>query len=250
VTILSASDFEFPREFAAFADYIGAADLHKSARKVMQKLAQFEAATRNLFGTRYFFHEEIERFADGSSPFQVDLSDPLSVRAASFIAGVNRARMTMSEVGAVRFRKMIIDNLKPDRDFRQIEHEVCCFIHFRQKLAKVQFADLDETGSFDLLCAQDSALVEVECKTISEDTGNPIKNEMLVNLTQQFLRSIRSQNQTSEPGIFLLTFKSEPSSSNAIVRELQSALRSIPIGRVDCRDAWIEFLPRPNWKRN
>jgi hypothetical protein len=183
---LSANDFEFAREFAIFANYVGADDLHKAARKVQHKLDLLDDAPRKLFGTRYFFHESIVEFTDGRTPFRLDLSDPLSVRAATFIAGVNRAKSEMSPIASVRFRRMVVENLKPDRDFRQVEHEIRCYIHLRHKHTDVQFVDLNDAGKFDFFCTPGS--IEVECKTISEDTGNPIKIELIVNLTQHFLK--------------------------------------------------------------
>jgi hypothetical protein len=154
--------------------------------KVMRKLASFGTAPRQLFGTRYFFHEEIARFTDSPRAFALDIQSASAVRAAGFIAATNRARFAMTEAEASHFRGMIFDNMKPDRDFRQIEHEMRCYIHFRQKGHNVKFADLGQAGAFDLLCSSGTDRFEVECKTVSQDTGNPINSETLANLVQLF----------------------------------------------------------------
>jgi hypothetical protein len=241
------NDFDFVAEFAAFARYVGEQDLHKGTRKVMHKLSMLDPAPRRLFGTRYFFHEQMEQFTDGPQPFHLDTSAQRAVRATTFIAGVNRARIAMSDLAAVRLRKMILDNLKPDRDMRQIEHEFRGYVHLRQKFDNVSFADLEGTGSFDLLCVSGDTAVEVECKTVSEDTGNPIKNEMVVNLSQTFLNAMRKRLPVDESGVFSLQFKGEPGTSKAILQEFKTAMSSQFAGQADCTDATIEFLPRPSW---
>jgi hypothetical protein len=147
----------------------------------------------------------------------------------------------------VRLRRMIIDNLTPDRDIRQIEHEFRAFIHLRQKVQDVSFADLEGRGNFDLLCRSGTSEVEVECKTVSEDTGNPIKNELVVNLSQIFLTSLRKHSPMDGSGIFHLRFKSDPGASKAVLQEFKAVLKSRVLDTIDCTDATIEFLPRPSW---
>jgi hypothetical protein len=202
-----------------------------------------------VFGTRYFFHEQIEQFTDGPQPFYLNTSEQRAVRAATFIAATNRARATMSDLAAVRLRKMIIDNLKPDRDIRQIEHEFRAYVHLRQKFGNVKFVDLEGAGRFDLLCVSDGVEVEVECKTVSEDTGNPIKNEMVVNLSQMFLNVMHNRLPVDQSGIFSLEFKGEPGASKAILQEFKTAMSSQFVGQVDCQNATIDFSPRPTWTR-
>jgi hypothetical protein len=244
---LASSDFDFVAEFASFAHYVGEQDLHNATRKVLHKLSMLDPAPRSLFGTRYFFHEQIEQFTDGPQPSFLDTSVQRAVRTATFIAGVNRARLAMSDLAAIRLRKMILDNLKPDRDIRQIEHEFRGYIHLRQKFGNVRFADLEGAGKFDLLCLSGGAEVEVECKTVSEDTGNPIKNEMVVNLSQTFLNLMHRRLPIDESGIFSLQFKGEPGASKAILQEFKTAMSSQFTGHAECADATIDFLPRPSW---
>ncbi|MEH2569008.1 hypothetical protein [Bradyrhizobium sp. AZCC 2289] len=189
----------------------------------------------------------MEQFTDGPQPFHLDTTVQRAVRAATFIAGVNRARIAMSDLAAVRLRKMILDNLKPDRDMRQIEHEFRGYIHLRQKFGDVRFADLEGVGKFDLLCVSGDTEVEVECKTLSEDTGNPIKNELVVNLSQTFLNLVHKRLPVDESGIFSLQFKDDPGASKAILQEFKTELSSQFAGHADCADATIDFLPRPSW---
>jgi hypothetical protein len=244
----SLDDFDFVAEFAAFAHYVGEQDLHKATRKVLHKLSMLDAAPRLLFGTRYFFHEQMEQFTDGPRPFFLNTAEQRAVRAATFIAAANRARKALSDLGAIRLRRMIIDNLKPDRDLRQIEHEFRAYVHLRQKFDSVRFIDLEGAGKFDLLCASDGGAVEVECKTVSEDTGNPIKNEMTVNLSQLFLKIVK-RLPVDQSGIFRVEFKNEPGASKAILQDFRTAMSFNFAGHADCQDATIDFLPRPTWTR-
>src|SRR5208282_5447323 len=173
---------DFPREFVEFAEFVGLDNLNSSRRQVGQKLAGLSASVRLLFGDRFFFHEQLVRFAGGSPPFHLDISDPIAVRAASLIAGVNRVKRSLSQRGVDRLRGMLIDNLMPDRDIRQIEHEIRCSTHFGRKGFTVTFADIEGLGSFDLLVKTPSGPVEVECKTVSEETGGQIKTVLVVKL--------------------------------------------------------------------
>ena len=247
---MGTDDFDFAAEFAEFARYVGPNELFKVTRKVMHKLLLLDPAPRKLFGTRYFFHEQVDQFTEGPRPFYFDASSPLAVRAATLIAGVGRARAKMSDVAEERLRRMIIDNLTPDRDIRQLEHEFRAFIHLRQKFQDVSFADLEGDGEFDLLCRSGTSEMEVECKTVSEDTGNPIKNELVVNLSQIFLTSLRKHPTLGGSGIFHLNFKSDPGASKAILQDFKAAIKSRVIDTIDCADATIEFLPRPSWDQD
>jgi hypothetical protein len=247
VSALSAHQTDFPAEFANFVAYVGSTEIQRSVDKVIRKLAAFGVAERNLFGTRYFFHEEMARFTDGSQPFQLDIQSSSAIRAASFVAGTNRARLGMSEAEARHFKGMIIDNMKPDRDFRQIEHEIRCFIHLKQKGHDVRFADLGKAGSQDLLCGSGANSFEVECKTVSQDTGNPIKSEMIANLAKQFFSLVKQRSQILKAGIYSVEFGSKPRMSNDVLAALQSIVLDASATVARCEDATITFHSRPLW---
>ena len=197
---------DFPREFAEFIDFVGGQALDDAIKKIDKKLRALSPGGRSLFGDRYFFQEQCVRFTFGSSPFQLNISDRVAVRAASLMAGINRVKRSVSPKGVSRLHAMVIDNLKSDRDIRQLEHEILCSTHFGQKGFKVTFADLEGLGNFDLLVETPSALIEVECKTVSEDTGSQIKSELTVNLSECFRKSVAERPPVDEPGLFTLTF--------------------------------------------
>jgi hypothetical protein len=238
---------EFPAEFANFVSYVGPNDVQRAVDKVIRKLALFGAAPRNLFGTRYFFHEEIARFTDDPNrPFQLDIRSASSIRAAGFVAATNRARFAMTKTESSHFREMILDNMKLDRDFRQIEHEMRCYVHFRQKGHGVIFSDLGHMGGCDLLCTSGKCSFEVEAKTISPDTGNPIKSETLANFAQLFSTLVADHRGELAPGIFTIKFGSELKASNALSAGLKGIISDTSLEPAD-RDTTITFVSRPAW---
>jgi DNA-binding transcriptional regulator YiaG len=239
---------DFPRELAEFIDFVGASDLDVAVRKVDRKLGALSEPARLLFGDRYFFHEQCVRFADGPLPFQLDISDPVAIRAASFIGGVNRVRKSLSSQGAFRLRAMIKDNLMPHRDIRQIEHEIRCSTHFGQKGHKVTFADLEALGTFDLLVETPSASFEIECKTVTEETGAQIKTELTVSLAETFRKIMLEKTPVDESGVFTMTLKRPAADCKNLAHQLEAVLRSATARSSQSTDFSLDFLPRPQWQ--
>jgi hypothetical protein len=238
----------FSREFAAFVDFVGGHAIDKAVQKVEKKLRQLRPETRSLFGDRFYFHEQFIAFTYSATPFRLDTTDFRAVRAASLIAGINRIRMSLSAAGAARLRSMVLDNLQPDRDVRQIEHEVRSFTHLGQKGWKVIFADLEGLGSFDLLLKSVSEKVEVECKTITEDTGSQIKVELNVELSETFRRIVSKRAPVNETGLFALTLKRPSDQCKHLARQLKDALQSDTHRAFDSDDFSLQFSARPSWQ--
>lgn len=237
---------EFPREFARFIDFVGSNEMMDALRRADTKLASLLPQTRQLYGDRFYFHEQFIRFSEGPAPYQLDISDAVAVRSASLIAGVNRIKDSLSKSGASRLRKMIIGNLRPDRDIRQVEHEIRCAAHFGRKGFKVVFADLEDLGQFDLAVTAPSGPFEVECKTVSEDTGSPIKLETSVNLMDAFLRNAPVLPAEDQSGIFILSLKRPAVECKNLVPRFKAAMKSA------CQDFatddfTLTFAPRSQW---
>jgi DNA-binding XRE family transcriptional regulator len=62
---LGLTQSQFPREFAAFIDFLGGTDLDKILRKVHRKLDALSPSVRTLFGDRFYFHDQWDCFAAG-----------------------------------------------------------------------------------------------------------------------------------------------------------------------------------------
>ena len=222
----------FQSEFAAFVAFIGGTDLDKVMRKIAQKLRPLGPQARSLYGDRYYFHQQFEAFTFGPVPFRLDTTSLPAVRAASLIASINRLRGSLSASGAARLRSMVIDNLQPDRDVRQIEHEIRSYTHLGQKGFRVTFADLEGLGNFDLLLEQAADRIEVECKTVTEDTGSQIKVDLNVELSETFRRIVSEREIVKRSGLFLFTLKSAGFQLQA---SGHAACRRSAIGKRDTR---------------
>jgi hypothetical protein len=239
---------EFPREFAEFIDFVGGADIESALRKVEQKLGSVSAQARSLYGDRYFFHEQCISFTYGSTPFLLDVSDLRAVRSASLIAGINRVRRSLSQQGSARLRSMVIDNLKPDRDVRQIEHEIRCATHFGRKGFQTTFADLEGKGNYDLLVETKAGFVEVECKTVTEDTGSQIKSDLNVDMSETFRKVVGAGIPVDESGLFILKLKKPSANCKNLARQLREALQGQTPGHFEGSDFSLEFSSRPQWQ--
>ncbi len=245
----SLAQSQFAREFAEFIDYVGGDTLQSFLLRVEQKLAPLSPETRSLFGDRYFFHEQCIRFTEGAAPFRLDINDVIAVRTASLIAGVNRVRRSLTARGASRLRSMIIDNLKPDRDIRQLEHEIRCSTHFGRKGLGVKFADLDDSAAatFDLLVTTPRDQIQVECKTVTEDTGSQIKVENTAALSECFRKAVQKQ-PPSEAGFFSVDFNKPVANCKNLPRQLEDALRASASGHFAADDFTLRFSIRPDWQ--
>jgi hypothetical protein len=240
---------EFPSEFARFVDFIGGNELEEALRRVSNKLSSLRPSIARLYRDRFFFHQQCTSFTYGFRPFQLDPSNHVAVRAASLIGGINVVRSRLAPAATIRLRKMCLASLRPDRDIRQLEHEIRCFTHFGQKECEVTFADLEGKGRFDLLCESQLEQFEVECKTVSEDTGSQIKSEMTVTLCDGFDRTVRERLHVNESGLFVLRLKRPVASCRNLLQQLKVALNSENTMGFDGTDFDLAFLPRPDWTR-
>jgi transcriptional regulator with XRE-family HTH domain len=237
---------EFPKELAEFINFVGGDHIDKAWQKVARKLRSPEA--QSLFDDRFYFHEQWLRFTRGPLAFHLDVSDMLAVRAASLIGGINRARKSLSRSGANRLRGMVMHNLKPAGDIRHIEHEIRCATHFGRKRFKVTFAELEGLGKFDLLVSTPSGEIEVECKTITRDTGSQVKTEITVQLAETFNTVISKKAPVDDSGLFVMALKKPSADCKHLAQQLNNALQSNRATCVDGTDFSLQFLPRPSWQ--
>jgi hypothetical protein len=238
-------DRDFATEFAKFVNFVGAMELHEAVSRVATKLASLSPTLLALYLDRYFLHIYCHTIADGPAAFQLDTSDADAVRVASFIGGVNRMRGCLSAPAASRFRRSILGLLRPDRDIRQLEHEVRTFVHLRQKNVATTLADLEQLGRYDLSCRLEGHVFEVECKTVTEDTGEQIKTDILVTLSELCRNVLKNSVNPARSGVFVLTFAKSP----AFCRELHSTLRSGVTSALPLRsdDFELVFEARSEW---
>jgi hypothetical protein len=248
-TAFTMRDTSFPVEFAQFVAFVGAENLMAAVSRVMSKFDTLSPAMRTLYRKRYFFHLQCLAFTDGAAPFRLDVSDHCAVRTATLIAGINRVRTYLPSKAHGRFRSVICGGLRPDRDIRQLEHEIRSFIHFGQKGLAITLADLESDGQqFDMECRSVADIAfDVECKTVTEDTGAPVKTDLFVNLAEEFRRAMHSTTPTLESGIFVLSFRRPTEQCRDLATTLRNALCSSPFVETHCDDFGLVFEPRPEW---
>ena len=240
----------FQKEFAEFVGFIGGDVIDSAVRRVEAKLAALTPLGRTLYGERFYFHHQWVKFLELPSAIQLDTSDIFAVRAASLIAGINRVRPLLSEQGATHLSSMVRDNLSPDRDVRQIEHEIRCFTHLKNLGLDVDFADLDQAGDgkkFDLLVKNPTVSVEVECKTVTGDTSKQIKTDLAISLSEAFRASVGKNRLVAESGFYVLTFLKPVSACREPAKQLIHLLLSDDPTIDTGPDFSISFSQKPQW---
>jgi len=240
------SQAEFPREFTEFIDFVGAVPLDKETRKIELHLQVLKPAIRAIYGDRYFFQEQCQRFTYDVPAYGLDIANPQAVRAASLIAGVNRIRRSLSAKATDRFRAIVIGNL--GQDMRQLEHEICSWTHFARKNFNVSFVDLEGTDRYDLLVDTSAGSVAVECKTIAEDTGDQLKTELVVILSDIFDRKAEKLFADLDSGQFTLTLKKASDNCRDLPRQFEAALRAGVSKPHDAEDFSLTFASKPDWQ--
>lgn len=239
----------FARELATFIDFIGPAEIDKAVSKTRQKLDVLSPGVRQLHGDRFYFHEQWESLIAGSGAFGLDLCNLPAVRAATLIVAINRARDGLPQSGQDRLRSMVLENLQPARDVRRIEHTIRCYAHFVRNGCSTTFADRNGEESFDLVVETPSGSVEVECKSVTEDTGAPVKTDVTVDLSETFRSSVLKGLSVGETGIFVLKLRKPPEAYKHLGRKLRQALNEVrDQARAEEGAFSLKFLPKPEWR--
>jgi hypothetical protein len=241
-------DRAFPAEFADFIGFVGPDLIDNAVRRVDTKLKTLSGSARTLYGERFFLHHQITLFTEQS--FQLDVNDFFAVRAATLMAVTNFVRKQLSDRGTKHLRSMIIDNLKPDRDVRQIEHELRCYTHISQLDLDVDFSDLEKAGggkNFDLIVNASSGEYEVERKTINHDAGSQFKQELNVNLVAAFEKGIKKQKDERNSGLFILKLHRPTSECTHLSERFKRVIEAETLP-YECEDFSLTFEDRPEWQ--
>jgi hypothetical protein len=239
-------DVHFNTELAKFLNFVGPNELIEALVRVDNKLASLEPSLRSLFDERYLIHRHLVEISNGPSPFRLTAGNKDAIRFASFVAGINRMTEHLPAQATSRLRSTILGLLRPDRDIRQLEHEVRSFVHFGQKGIDVTLIDLEARGNFDMVCESNDIAFDVECKTVTEDTGASITTDLFVNLCNDFARIVRYESRATESGVFICSFKRSPRDCQNLPQKLREKLLS-PAASSDAADFDLAFEPRPHW---
>jgi hypothetical protein len=155
-----------------FNEFVGPANLENRIDRVERKLANIVALSPAV-QRRFEFHRTYQKILiESRSNLQADLGDLAVNRALSFISAVKEICMHSTPSEQNRWRSRILDGLKPDRDLRQLRHEIRAYVHYAQAGCRLTWGD-DHKDRFDLLVVGPRGTFEVECKTFAEDIGSP-----------------------------------------------------------------------------
>jgi hypothetical protein len=211
-----------PNLITWFNGFIGYREFQKRSQRVQAKLDGIGLDCAAL-ARRYSFHRCYGRLV-----LRNRLCRPINVqeletnRLLGFMAGVRELSKTLTEAGKEELRARVLESLDPDRDIRQLMHEVRAFVHYRQAGLEVRRNEEREGSRFDFLVIGPKCEFEVECKTFAENIGNPISVDDSVHIFRSFKAAFDRARAMNESGILTLTIPGRNELSELRMTELFS----------------------------
>jgi hypothetical protein len=245
--VFKASEFgSSVRDFLAF---VGEATVDSRLARTDEKLSEFKALS-DVLRRRYAFSVALLGMLKSlRAGIAVDFSEHNIRRAAGIICAINFAAKQLSENARRRFREDIVNYIKPNGDFRFIEHELRAFVHFRQQGYSVLWADLEGIGQFDFLVSSPNGQIEVECKTLSEDLGSPVHTEYAIEFFESFNKLMLSDKVPEDTGVIQLELKSDATISRDKIDQYFLDYTSRGLGELyENDDLRICFNRRTEWR--
>ena len=136
------------------------------------------------------------------------LRGPTAYRLIAFMAMVERVHRESTPKAKTRISGMIKDALKRKLSFFSLEHEFRTAAHLMHKGFDVYFTDLEGNETFDFLIKRNMNEIEVECKTVSVDSGRKIHRhdfeELLKLIHEDLLKYVHDDNSNNV--IFITAF--------------------------------------------
>lgn len=206
---LSLDSRLIPTLITWFNGFVGYREIQKKTQRVKAKLSGIEFASPVL-NRRYSFHRTYERMVIRNRLHQkIDTRDLEIHRVLSTIVGLREISKLQTESRQIQLRSRILDALDPDRDIRELEHEVRAFVHYRQAGMEVQLRDGMSNERFDFIVRGARGEFELECKTFSESIGNPISTENSLVFFRAFKTAVKQQPSPPECGILSIKLHAE-----------------------------------------
>ena len=163
---------------------------------------------------KYYFHSTYKNLVVRNRTYRgIDISEINNHRAISLIAAVRQLASLLDAQQQQRLRARIVESLDPDRDIRELEHEMRAFVHYKAAGCNVQPADDDGHGRFDFLVDCGKGPFEVECKTFAEDIGNPISVADSVQVFRALRSAIVADSVFRESGVLTVSFPARVTTS-------------------------------------
>jgi len=241
------STAEIPGLITWFNGFIGFREIQKRIERVDAKLRDIGLVVPAL-NQRYYFHSTYQKLVVRNRTYgRIDIADFNNNRAISPIAAIKEFAKLLDVKQRERLRARIIESLDPDRDIRELAHEMRAFVHYRRAGLMILPSDGQIDERFDFLVCGPNGEFELECKTFSENIGSAISVDDSVHIFRAFKRAYDQGRAFLENGIITLTFPkrvtlSEDDATTAIAEFLSDA----PANRY-CEAYTIQFERRPDW---
>ena len=151
--------------------------------------------------------------------------------ALRFAAGFVEVRNRASDRARNELDGRLRDGLNGDSGFAALYLEVETALKLMAAGYEVTFSDLEHTGRHDLDFRSGGFVGEVECKSISLDSGRRIRRKDFYRLVAS-MESMLTAHEREGPGIVVITLKGRLSPNKASFARLREA-----VGRVLRKDA-------------
>ncbi len=244
--IISTKDF--PRELQAFTLLLGYEKIIGYLNRLDQKMKSIRSAS-DVLRRRYSFLTTLQSiYARIRHSRKINFSEPEVHRAAGIVAAINAAAASLDGSALNEFKSRLLEAMKPDSDFRHIEHELRCFVHLRQNGFSTFFADLQNIGRYDFLCAKNGIQIEIECKTISDSIGSSISTDNSLSYFEAFLNLLPKNRQKIESGVINMVLDAkhhlDPISIASIISDY---LTNAAPNQKRYNDVELSFEVKPRW---
>src|SRR3954453_21126988 len=222
------STAEIPGLITWFNGFVGFREIQKRMDRVDTKLRDIGVVVPAL-DRRYYYHSTYRALAIRNRTYgRIDIADPENNRAISLIASIREFSKLLDAPQKDRLRARIIESLSPDRDIRELAHEMRAFVHYSRAGLMVLPSDDQSDERFDFLVRGPQGEFEVECKTFAENIGSAISIDDSVHLFRAFRMAFERNITKVGNGIVSMTFSkrvtlSEDETSAAISEFLAGA---------------------------
>lgn len=163
---------------------------------IKNRINRVEVKLNSAFGLsdsilrRYQFHTAytklLARKTVGRPPVVEDFATHDTL---SFLAALKTLSQPLTDHEKARLRARVLEGLSPDRDVRELQHELRAFVHYKSAGCKVSWCD-NEKQHFDFLIEGPNGVFEVECKTFADNIGNAISTDLSVAVFEELRRAI------------------------------------------------------------
>lgn len=133
--------------------------------------------------------------------------DSHALASLRFADMVVRLHSELSEVGKRVLEGRLRDALKAETGFAALYLEVEMARRLMAEGWKVQWPDMEGTGQFDLLAADDRVAIEIECKSLSADAGRQVHRKDFYRFVESVASSLDTRARAQPPQVVTVTLR-------------------------------------------